>query len=302
MQVIRRRWLAQATTVGRVVTIPLTAAAFYALHEWGGIADIPLWALYLILGLAGLTSFLAERRWPADCTRVQLHARVAIDIAATTVVIYAIGWGPTLAIGYVFVVANEFRDHGSRVWQPALVWTAIGIGLGEGAIAIGLAPTKVAEPAVHGLAVLAILGTAFIMRLLGSTTKLKEDAEAQVRSSGERFRSLVKNASDAICVADADGRVVTLTPAIEHITGYPPEEYIGKVHDRDEKMNGAVLKHEMQDALLSRSGRDDRCPNCGSPRIRFLGGGTERVEREVRDRLPGVRVGVSTQALFVATR
>jgi primosomal protein N' (replication factor Y) (superfamily II helicase) len=34
-----------------------------------------------------------------------------------------------------------------------------------------------------------------------------------------------------------------------------------------------------------------RCPACGSPRIRYLGGGTERVEREVRDRFPGLRVG-----------
>ena len=34
-----------------------------------------------------------------------------------------------------------------------------------------------------------------------------------------------------------------------------------------------------------------RCPSCGSPRIRYLGGGTERVEREVRDRFPGLRVG-----------
>ncbi len=33
-----------------------------------------------------------------------------------------------------------------------------------------------------------------------------------------------------------------------------------------------------------------RCPSCGSPRIRYLGGGTERVEREVRDRFPGLRV------------
>ena len=30
-----------------------------------------------------------------------------------------------------------------------------------------------------------------------------------------------------------------------------------------------------------------RCPACGSPRIRYLGGGTERVEREVRRALPG---------------
>ncbi len=34
-----------------------------------------------------------------------------------------------------------------------------------------------------------------------------------------------------------------------------------------------------------------RCPTCSSPRIRYLGGGTERVEREVRDRFPGLRVG-----------
>jgi primosomal protein N' (replication factor Y) len=34
-----------------------------------------------------------------------------------------------------------------------------------------------------------------------------------------------------------------------------------------------------------------RCPVCASPRIRYLGGGTERVEREVRERFRGLRVG-----------
>jgi primosomal protein N' (replication factor Y) len=34
-----------------------------------------------------------------------------------------------------------------------------------------------------------------------------------------------------------------------------------------------------------------RCPACSSPRIRYLGGGTERVEREVRERFPGLRIG-----------
>ena len=34
-----------------------------------------------------------------------------------------------------------------------------------------------------------------------------------------------------------------------------------------------------------------RCPACDSPRIRYLGGGTERVEREVRLRFPQIRVG-----------
>ena len=34
-----------------------------------------------------------------------------------------------------------------------------------------------------------------------------------------------------------------------------------------------------------------RCPSCASPRIRYLGGGTERVEREVRETFPSLRVG-----------
>ena len=34
-----------------------------------------------------------------------------------------------------------------------------------------------------------------------------------------------------------------------------------------------------------------RCPACGSPRIRYLGGGTERLEREVKEAFPGLRVG-----------
>jgi primosomal protein N' (replication factor Y) len=34
-----------------------------------------------------------------------------------------------------------------------------------------------------------------------------------------------------------------------------------------------------------------RCPSCGSPRIRYLGGGTQRVEAEVRARFPRLRVG-----------
>jgi primosomal protein N' (replication factor Y) len=32
-----------------------------------------------------------------------------------------------------------------------------------------------------------------------------------------------------------------------------------------------------------------RCPSCGSARIKYLGGGTERVEREVRERFPRLR-------------
>jgi primosomal protein N' (replication factor Y) len=35
----------------------------------------------------------------------------------------------------------------------------------------------------------------------------------------------------------------------------------------------------------------DRCPQCGSARIRYFGAGTQRVEAEVRDRFPRLRIG-----------
>jgi primosomal protein N' (replication factor Y) len=35
----------------------------------------------------------------------------------------------------------------------------------------------------------------------------------------------------------------------------------------------------------------DRCPSCGSGRIRYFGAGTQRVEAELRSRYPGLRIG-----------
>jgi primosomal protein N' (replication factor Y) len=35
----------------------------------------------------------------------------------------------------------------------------------------------------------------------------------------------------------------------------------------------------------------DRCPQCGSARIRYFGAGTQRVEAEVRERFPRLRIG-----------
>ena len=75
-----------------------------------------------------------------------------------TLIIYAIGWGPTLAIGYAFVVAGDLEEIGSRVWRPALVWTVMGIALGELAIALGWVHSYVSAPDVHGLAALSALG------------------------------------------------------------------------------------------------------------------------------------------------
>ena len=58
-------------------------------------------------------------------------------------------------------------------------------------------------------------------------TRLKE-AEESRRASEERFRLLVKNASDVIAVVDAAGALKYVSPAEEPFSGFQAEDLIGK--------------------------------------------------------------------------
>ncbi len=53
-------------------------------------------------------------------------------------------------------------------------------------------------------------------------------AEVALRESEERFRSLAQNASDIVTILEADGTVRYVSPAVERVLGYRPEEMIGK--------------------------------------------------------------------------
>ncbi len=52
--------------------------------------------------------------------------------------------------------------------------------------------------------------------------------EETLRESEERFRSLIQNSSDLITLYDADGTIRYVSPALERMLGYEPEERIGK--------------------------------------------------------------------------
>ena len=91
---------------------------------------------------------------------------------------YAIGWGPMLAIGLVFGAVESIRLSGSRAAVPSMVMSVVALSIGELAIALGIAPTLVDQPLVHGLAVLAALGVTFTIKQFERATIETERVEA----------------------------------------------------------------------------------------------------------------------------
>ena len=251
-----------------VAELLATAAALLALERVHLVAPHPAWAYPTLLAVAAAAGVGADRVFPG-ASRREVHLRLAVHSATTTLVAYATGWGPLLAIGYMFPVGRAVEEGGATAAWPALGWSLGGIGAGQVAVATGLAPTLAPLPAVHGLAVLGALGLTVVVRALASATAGKEQAEAEVRRSERRFRSLVQHASDAISVVNRDEVVVYVSPAVERLLGYPPAAYLGMsgyeflhpddapVHQQLERVRTAALGTVARGELRARH-RDGR--------------------------------------------
>src|SRR5262245_755564 len=136
-----------------VVASVLTGAVFLVLHGLHLVGEMPLAGLLAVFVVGAVVASVAGMAWGNDPTRLQLHGLLAVQCLSSTAIIYAIGWGPSLALGYAFVIASNLDTIGSRVWRPALLWVTLGMAAGQLAIAFGLF-SYVDVPEVHGLAVL----------------------------------------------------------------------------------------------------------------------------------------------------
>ena len=221
-----------------ILANPPVAAAFCLLRWRHLIAPLPYWLLVLIVFCGGTMAVVSAALWGDDRRHWHMPVYVVVNMAIITVVAYATGWGPILSVGFLFGSGTAFQLFGSRVTRLAAVSTVVCMSFGQLAIALGIAPTLIRQPLVHGLAALSLLGTVLTMSLLGRVTGERERAEVEVRQSERRFKALVSNAADIIIVVDEDGVLQYVSPAFERVLGISPSPYFessaaGFIHPED---------------------------------------------------------------------
>ena len=145
---------------------------------------------------------------------------------SVTAALYITGWGPALAVCYAFMAQENLARTGARTWRATAFWSAVCIALGQLAIRLGIAPSMIDEPLVHGIAVINALGVAFVAWVTGAASEQKERAEATLRESEDRFRSLIQNSSDLTLVL-AGGHITYASEASKKLLGYSPDAMIG---------------------------------------------------------------------------
>ena len=200
------------------LSVPPLIALFCLARPSGLIADIPYWAIAGLLVSTLLVNSVGGALWSDATTGWRLAARVGVEMTTIAIVVYGIGWGPILAIGFVYGAADTMRTADSSAAKPAMVWTLVCMGVGQLAIFLGLAPTLIRQPLVHGLAALAALGALLTIKLLEWFAEARESSEG-------RFRALVQHASDIIIVTDASGRLSYVSPAFDRILGFSAVQF-----------------------------------------------------------------------------
>jgi diguanylate cyclase (GGDEF)-like protein len=190
-----------------VVPSVLTAVAFGVASHFGLVGDLPLWVLLALLVGAGALGQISGKFLRPDASAFAMHSALAAQVLPVSAIIYAIGWGPTLTVGYVFVISRALDAGGSRVWKATLGWMTLGVFLGQIAIVLGIVPSYVPERYVNGLAALGVLGMAFVVWLLGTKTEQNERAFGELDATLSLLSATLDSTADGILVVDKEGSI-----------------------------------------------------------------------------------------------
>ena len=206
---------------------PAALVAILVLQHLGYVAESPVWVWLAVFVAIPCGSGALEVWYRRDPSPRRLHARVAWHAAAVTTVIYLSGWGPVLVGAFAFVALENVSHDGSKAWRVTAFWSLICIAVGQIGIWLGVFPSFLSVPQAEALGLMGAFVLVFVIRMAGATMEQKEQAEAAMSESEDRFRSLVQHSSDTTLVIGEDRRVTYASPATTALLGRTPEEVVG---------------------------------------------------------------------------
>ena len=207
---------------------PAAFALLLLLMHLGDTARESTWVWLGIFVAIPVVNVAVDRFYSARPNRVTLNLRVASQVAAVTVVIYLTGWGPVLWGTYAFIALENVARGGSRVWRITALWSLIGMAVGQLFLAWGWFPSELTRAQSTALAVMGGFMLFFVIRMAGAIMEQKNEAEATLRLSEDRFRSLIQNSSDVTMILDLAGDFRYVSPAINDLLWYTPDELVGR--------------------------------------------------------------------------
>ena len=198
-----------------------------------------------------VVNLAVDHAYKARPNGLTLNLRVVSQVAAVTVVIYLTGWGPVLWGAYAFIALESVARSGSRVWRTTAAWSLVGMAVGQCALVQGWFPSELTRSQTMALTVMGAFVLLFVIRMVGAIMEQKEEAQATLLLSEDRFRSLIQNSSDVTMILTESGDFRYVSPAVKDLLQYEPEDLIGLratdfVHPEDLEFVRRLLGGEFQ--------------------------------------------------------
>lgn len=139
------------------------------------------------------------------------------------------------------------------------IWLASALAMIPQALIIPTAPRASLTESIAALIIAGLIISLIQMhrRWYRQQRRLLGIKEA-LRASQENYEELFTNASDAIWVHDIDGKIVMANKACEKITGYPPDEILGKDASEFLSPEALAVAREVRARLLKGEAIDQR--------------------------------------------
>jgi diguanylate cyclase (GGDEF)-like protein/PAS domain S-box-containing protein len=248
---------------------PGAFALVFLLMRYGYVAGVHWWVWLTVFTTIVVVNLQMDRVYQARPNRLTLNLRVACQVVGVTIAIYLTGWGPVLWATYIFIALENLARVGSRVWKSTVIYSIIGMAVGQLALTQGWLPSELSRSESASLTVMGAFVLFFVIRMAGAIMEQnetamaqKQEAETTLRLSEDRFRSLIQNSSDVTMILGEMGVFRYVSPAIKDLLQYEPEELVGRLATD-------FVQREDLDTVLKMLGSDDFQAESGTATLEF---------------------------------